>query len=185
MANEQPAQQPGKEAGFVGRQIARWADFVRGPSGIMAGLMALLALMGTGVTLADAAWSRTYWLALVPIYGVLCVIAAWYHTGQFTGSVLRQILHWVSVAAVIALDFTLLGRGEQPAMGAGLSSLLILALGSLLAGIHLEWLFGLVGLLLLAIFAVVSFAQQYVTLAFLVAAGAALIGAAWWALMKR
>ena len=28
------------------------------------------------VTLADAAWARTYWLALVPIFGVMCIIAA-------------------------------------------------------------------------------------------------------------
>jgi hypothetical protein len=165
--------------------IERWSDFVKGPPGIMAGLMAVLALVGTGVTLADASWSGAYWLALVPIYGTLCVIAAWHRTGRFTGSVLRQILHWLSVAAVIALDFTLLRRGEQPALGAGLSSLLILALGSLLAGVHLEWLFGLVGLLLIAIFAVVSLAQQYITVAFLVVVPAALLFAAYWALKKR
>jgi hypothetical protein len=164
--------------------IEGWVDFIKGPSGLLAGLMALLALIGTGVTLADATWASSYWLALVPIYGVLCVFAAWYRHGQFTGTVLRQILHWLSVAAVIALDFTLLRRGEQVSTGAGLSSLLILALGSLLAGIHLEWLFALVGVLLLAIFTVVSFAQQYVTLAFLVAAAAALTFAAYW-VMKR
>jgi hypothetical protein len=165
--------------------IERWIDFVKGPSGVMAGLMAVLALIGTGVTLADASWARAYWLALVPIYGVLCVIAAWYRTGQFTNGVLRQILHWLSVAVVIALDFTLLRRGEQPAVGAGLSSLLILALGSLLAGVHLEWLFGLVGVLLLAIFVVVSMAQQYVTLAFVVVVAAILAFAAYWVTTRR
>jgi hypothetical protein len=164
--------------------IERWAEFVKSPAGIMAGLMALLALAGTAITLADASWARTWWLALVPVYGVLCVISAWYRTGRFTDSVMRQILHWLSVAAVIALDFTLLRRGEQPATGAGLSSLLILALGCLLAGVHLEWLFGLVGLLLLAIFAVVTMAQQYVTLAFLAAAVAGLAFAAYRAVTR-
>jgi hypothetical protein len=181
----QPAQQGAGRPGLIARWVESGVDFVKGPSGIMAGLMALLALVGTGVTLADASWARTYWLALVPIYGVLCVIAAWYRTGQFTGGVLRQILHWLSVGVVIALDFTLLRRGEQPAQAAGLSSLLILALGSLLAGIHLEWLFGLVGLLLLAIFALVSLAQQYITLGFLAAAGAALALAAYWVLKRQ
>ena len=180
MSHTQPPQQGGGGRGL----IEGWVDFIKGPSGIMAGLMALLALIGTGVTLADAAWARSYWLALVPIYGVLCVYAAWHRTGQFSGTVLRQILHWLSVAAAIALDFTLLRRGEQAATGIGLSSLLILALGCLLAGIHLEWLFALVGLLLLAIFAIVSFAQQYVTLAFLIAAAAALLLAAFWALKR-
>ncbi|MBO0765089.1 MAG: hypothetical protein J2P50_10940 [Hyphomicrobiaceae bacterium] len=164
--------------------IERWVDFVKGPSGIMAGLMALLALVGTAINLADASWARAYWLALVPVYGILCVIAAWQRTGQFTGTVLHQVLHWLAVGAAIALDYAFLRRGES-AQGGGLSSLLILALGSLLAGIHLEWLFGLVGLLLLAIFVFVSLAQQYVTVAFLIAAAGALIFAAYRTLRRR
>jgi hypothetical protein len=177
--------QPGAgRPGLIEGWIGRWVDFVKGPPGIMAGVMAVLALVGTGVTVADASWARTWWLSLVPVYGVLCVFAAWYRTGQFTGTVTRQVLHWLSVAAAIALDFSLLRRGEQPATGAGLSSLLILALGCLLAGIHLEWLFALVGLLLLAIFTIVSVAQQYVTIAFLAAAGAGLVLATYWAIRK-
>jgi hypothetical protein len=151
----------------------------------MAGLMALMALIGTGITIADATWARRYWLALVPIYGALCILAAWRTTGQFTGSVLRQVLHWLSVAVAIALDYTLLRRGEQAAVGTGLSSLLILALGCLLAGIHLDWLFALVGLLLLAIFAVVSLANEYATIGFLVVSAAGLLLAAYWALTRK
>jgi hypothetical protein len=184
MSDVEPTGQGAGRPGRIEAWVGRWVDFVKGPPGIMAGLMAFLALVGTGVTLADASWARTWWLCLVPVYGVLCVFAAWRHTGQLTGTVTRQILHWLSVAAAIALDFTLLRRGEQAAPGAGLSSLLILALGCLLAGIHLEWLFALVGLLLLAIFAIVSTAQQYVTIAFLVAAGAALLFAAYSAVRR-
>jgi hypothetical protein len=171
MADTQPDRR-----GYPGQGlIERWVDFARGPSGVMAAVMALLALIGTAVTLADASWARTYWLALVPVYGTLCVLAAWYRTGQLTGSVTRQILHWLSVAAAIALDYAYLrGGGEQSGTGAGLSSLLILALGSLLAGIHLDWLFALVGVLLLGIFLVVMLAHQYVAIAFICAATAAL-----------
>jgi hypothetical protein len=184
MSDVEPPQQGAGRRGLVEGRIGRWADFVRGPPGIMAGVMAFLALVGTGVTVADATWARTYWLSLVPVYGVLCVFAAWYRTGQFTGTVTRQILHWLSVAVAIALDFALLRGGEQAATGTGLSSLLILALGCLLAGIHLEWLFALVGLLLLAIFAIVSTAQQYVTIAFVIAAAAALVFAAYSAIKR-
>jgi hypothetical protein len=165
--------------------IDSMVGFLRGPAGIMAGAMAFLALIGTAVTMADATWARTYWLTLVPIYGALCIGAAWYRTGDFTGTVLRQILHWLSVAVTIALDYTLLGRGEQAAAGTGLSSLLILALGCLLAGIHLEWLFAIVGLLLLAIFAVVSLANEYATIGFLAASALGLLLVAYWALMRR
>jgi hypothetical protein len=186
MSDIEPTQQGSGRRGLIDGWIEGWVDFIKGPAGVMAGIMALLALVGTGVTLADAAWARTYWLALVPVYGVLCVYAAWRRTGQFTGTVLRQAMHWLSVAAAIALDFAYLRRGaEPPGAAAGLSSLLILALGSLLAGIHLDWLFAVVGLLLLAIFLIVGLAHQYVTLAFLVAALAALILVAYWVTRKK
>jgi hypothetical protein len=184
MSDVEPTPQGPAKRGLIEGWISGWVDFVKGPPGIMAGAMAFLALVGTGVTLADASWARTYWLSLVPVYGVLCVFAAWYSTGRFTGSVIRQILHWLSVAVAITLDFALLRRGEQATAGAGLSSLLILALGCLLAGIHLEWLFGLVGLLLLAIFAIVSTAQQYLTIIFLIAAAAVLVLAAYSAIKR-
>src|SRR5215475_6348940 len=148
--------------------IEGWVDFVKGPAGIAAGVMALLALVGTAVTLANASWARTYWLALVPVYGALCVLVAWRRTGQFTGTVLHQVLHWLSVAAAMALDFAYLhDTAEQAATATGLSSLLILALGSVLAGIHLEWLFAVVGVLLALILIVVSLAKQYLIIAFL------------------
>jgi hypothetical protein len=188
MSDPQPPEMPGGEhrgSGALSGPIDSIVGFIRGPAGIMAGLMALLALIGTGITIADATWARTYWFTLVPIYGALCIGMAWYRTGQFAGSVVRQLLHWLSVAVAIAFDYLLLRRGEQAAVGTGLSSLLILALGCMLAGIHLEWLFALVGLLLLGIFTVVSIAQEYVTLAFLVAGVAALVLVAYWALTRR
>jgi hypothetical protein len=137
--------------------------------------MVLLAMVGAAVTLADAAWARTYWLTLVPIFGVMCTIAAWDDTRALDRMVVRQILHWLSVGLAIILDFNFLqGRGEQTAAATGLSSLLILALGCLLAGIHLDWLFAVVGLLLLLMVVLVSIAQEYLALVFL--AGVLVIG---------
>lgn len=153
-------------------------------SKMMAVAMVLLAMVGAAVTLADAAWARTYWVALVPIFGVMCTIAAWDHTRALDRMVVRQILHWLSVGLAIMLDFNFLqARGEQTAAATGLSALLILALGCLLAGIHLDWLFAVVGLLLLLMVVVVSIAQEYLALVFL--AGiliiALLLGAQWFA----
>jgi hypothetical protein len=166
--------------------IEGWVDFVKGPAGIAAGVMALLALVGTAVTLANASWARTYWLILVPIYGALCVYEAWRRTGEFGSMVIRQALHWLSVAAAMILDFVYLhGAGEQTAAATGLSSLLILALGCVLAGIHLEWLFALVGLLLALILILVSLAQQYLTVAFLLAGLAALGFAVYWVMWRK
>src|SRR5262245_6440268 len=61
---------------------------------IMAVAMVVLAMVGAAVTLADAAWARAYWLALVPIFGVMCIIAAWDDARSLDRMVVRQILHW-------------------------------------------------------------------------------------------
>ena len=123
------------------------------------------------MTLADAAWARTYWLTLVPIFGLMCIVAAWKDTADPNRMVVRQTLHWLSVGLAIILDFSFLqGRGEQTAAATGLSSLLILALGCLLAGIHLDWLFAAVGLLLFVMLIIFSIAQEYLVLAFLAGA---------------
>jgi hypothetical protein len=138
---------------------------------VIAVIMTLLAILGAAVTMAEAAWAGRYWLFLVPVYGLLCVITAWYHTGAFSESVGRQILHWLCVGVAITVDSAYLhGSGQQTATATGLTSLLILALGCLLAGVHLEWLFALVGLLLLLIVVIVAAFQEYLTLVFVIGA---------------
>ena len=127
--------------------------------------MIVLALIGAGVTLANVSWAEKYWLWLVPVFGVTCTLAAWMRTGTLDRTVIRQVLHWLAVGVTIAIDFSFFRRsGEQTSITTSLSSMLLLALGCLLAGIHLEWSFALVGLLLLATAIVVAVAQEYMAL---------------------
>jgi hypothetical protein len=128
--------------------------------------MIVLALIGSGATLANVSWAETYWLWLVPVFGVICTAAAWMRTGTLDRTVIRQVLHWLAVGVTIAIDFSFFRRsGEQTSITTSLSSMLLLALGCLLAGIHLEWSFALVGLLLLLATAiVVAVAQEYMAL---------------------
>ena len=127
--------------------------------------MIVLALIGAGATLANVSWAEKYWLWLVPVFGIICTLAAWMRTGTLDRTVIRQILHWVAVGVTIAIDFSFFRRsGEQTSIATSLSSMLLLALGCLLAGIHLEWSFALVGVLLLATAIVVAVAQEYMAL---------------------
>ena len=148
--------------------------------------MTVLAVVGTGVTIADAASARRYWLFLVPVFGIMCIATAWYHYGFSSEKAIRQLLHWAAVGLAIILDFAFLqGSGEQTAAATGLSSLLILALGCLLAGIHLEWTYAIVGLLLFAIFAIVALAQEYLILVTGIGAVLVLIVLAWHVYVRR
>jgi len=149
-------------------------------------VMTVLAVIGTGVTIADAASARRYWLFLVPVFGILCIATAWYHYGFSSEKAIRQLLHWAAVGLAIVLDFAFLqGSGEQTAAATGLSSLLILALGCLLAGIHLEWSYAVVGLLLFAIFTIVALAQEYLILVTGIGALLVLIVLAWHVFTRR
>jgi hypothetical protein len=147
--------------------------------------MVLLALLGVGLSTASKEAASVYWVSLVPVYGLLCVGAAWVRARQGRGiereAVLRQLFHWLGIGAALGLDFYIRGTGEESGTGAGLNALLLLAVGCYLAGVHLEWLFVLVGILLTVALIVVTKAEQYLWLIFLVGAlsVAAMLGLIW------
>jgi len=130
--------------------------------------MVILALIGVGLTMANAAISATYWILMVPIYGLLCVATAWYRSVPGAGAgpslVLRQVFHWLGIGGALGLDFFVRSLGEETDIAAGLNALLLLALGCYLAGVHLERLFIVVGLLLTLTLFVVAKVQEYLWL---------------------
>jgi hypothetical protein len=133
---------------------------------VVAIIMVVLALLGIGLTTTNRAIAPTYWISLVPVYGLLCVAVAWSRVQHGEGGrlVIRQILHWLGIAAALGLDFYIRGTGEETGVAAGFNALLLLALGCFLAGVHLEWLFSLVGLVLALTLIVVVKADQYLWL---------------------
>jgi hypothetical protein len=150
--------------------------------------MVLLALAGVAFTTARYSFALTYWVALVPIFALLCIGTAWARRqgGLGWSEVIRQILHWVGIAVFLALDFLIRGTGEETATAAGLNALLLLALGCFLAGVHLDWLFALVGVLLMLALIVMTKADQYLWVIFVVGGLAvALLLALWWQVHRR
>jgi hypothetical protein len=150
-------------------------------AGSAAAVMVALALIGVGLATADVGFAREYWMALVPIYGLLCVYTAWKRARPNERLVLRQVLHWAAIAAAVGLDFTIGGTGLETQVATGMNALLLLALGCFLAGVHLDWLFVPVGLLLAATVFLVAKADQYLWL--LIIAAALPLGA--WIVAKR
>ena len=139
---------------------------------VVATIMVILALVGVGLTTTYRSVALRYWMTLVPIYGLLCVATAWLRSQQDAtfdfGAVIRQVVHWLGVGAAVALDFYVNSAGEKTGSASGLNALLLLAIGCFLAGVHLQWLFALVGALLaLALICLVK-VDQYLWLIFLV-----------------
>jgi len=148
-------------------------------TGAIALIMVLLALLGVGLATMNALLARNYWITLVPIYGVLCTITAWKRSQQAGAAggrlVLRQVLHWLAIAAAVLLDFAIHGSGVETQLSSGFNALLLLALGCFLAGVHLDWSFSLVGSLLALTLVCAAKAESYLWLLFI--AGVLAIGA--------
>jgi hypothetical protein len=143
--------------------------------------MVVLALLGVGLATAEVRFARDYWMALVPVYGLLCVFTAWKRARPGEQLVLRQLLHWAAIAGAVALDFSIRSTGVETQVASGLNALLLLALGCFLAGVHLDWLFVPVGLLLTLTLFLVAKADQYLWLLLVAAA----LPLAVWIVVKR
>jgi hypothetical protein len=137
-------------------------------------IMVVLALVGVGLSNADPRLVETYWICLVPIYGLLCVAAAWRKASKVYSSkaILTQFLHWLGIALAVGVDYWVRGSSVETGTAAGLNAMLLLALGCYLAGVHLEPLFAVVGVVLSLIIIVVAKFDQYMWLIFVVGAAA-------------
>lgn len=133
-------------------------------------IMVLLALLGVAITTASRAAGPIYWIALVPVYAVLCIAttrARARHAGaegHEAPHLVPQIWHWVGVGVAVVVDFTIRSTGEESGLGAGLNAMLLMALGCYLAGVHFEWLFAIVGVLLTLALIVLMKTDQYIWL---------------------
>jgi general stress protein CsbA len=152
---------------------------------IVAVVMIMLALVGVGLTTANVANAETYWLVLVPLFGFLCIGTAWYR-GRDSGvstrpMIVRQLLHWLGISAAVAVDFFIRRAGAESGESAGLNALLLLAVGCYLAGIHFEWLFAVVGILLTLVLIALTDVDKYLWLIFVIGAllVCALLGGIW------
>jgi hypothetical protein len=152
---------------------------------VVGAVMVVLALLGVGLSSASKSVAPVYWVCLVPIYGLLCLGIAWTRARQderpVGPEVIRQVLHWLGIGVALALDFLVRGTQVETGKAAGFNALLLLALGCYLAGIHLEWVFTLVGVLLSLALIIVTQAEEYIWLIFVVGglAVAAMLAVQW------
>lgn len=114
-------------------------------------VMLTCAFFGVAYTSVSRHAMSIYWMLLVPAYGAVCVAMAWRRTTKATDwqEAALQALHWLAV--LLAMHLALISDMEK-AMSAEASALVllvILALGTATAGLHLRsWAIVIVGLVL-------------------------------------
>jgi hypothetical protein len=130
------------ESGLKGFLIRDWSYIA----------MLFFALLGVALTTVERSLMSFYWLILVPVFGVICVIESWRklrNPEQRIVLVKVQALHWLSVIFAMSLVFTGDMKNALSNEVSALVLLTILSLGTLTASVHINsWRMGLVGLLL-------------------------------------
>lgn len=146
MADPNPtssAAPPTAERGFFKNFFIKQAPYV---------ILLVLALVGVAVTDLSPARSLPYWQAVVPIFGLICIIARWRHVEPGQSHHIRliwtQALHWGAVLLVMRLLFVHDIQKLLDSDITGLVLLYLLALSTFLAGIYLDWRLGVVGFFL-------------------------------------
>lgn len=130
-------------------------------------LAALLLLSVVGMAISDfsAHYGLTYWLWMVPAFAVVCIAVGLRRTGKESGpsTVLigRQVIHWGSLLVAVYVIYLLQSTGRLNREDAGLVTLLILGLTTLLAGVHFDWRLAVLGVLLVATSAAAALVEEF------------------------
>jgi hypothetical protein len=146
MADPNPtssATPPIAERGFFKDFFIKHAPYV---------ILLVLALAGVAVTDLSPPRSLPYWQAVVPVFGLICIITQWRHVEPEQSHHIRliwtQALHWGAVLLVMRLLFVHDIQELLDSDITGLVLLYLLALSTFLAGIYLDWRLSVVGFFL-------------------------------------
>lgn len=152
-------------------------------------ILLVLALVGMAVMQANEDRSWEVWMVLVAIYGIVCTLQTRQRLrleGQPVRHMIRkQILHWgallVAMQVLVFLERTDIIDRDAAADG----SLLLLALACFLAGVHFEWMFIVIGIVLAVMVIVVAKTEQFEMWLIMGAIALAAAGFFFWRLKKR
>ncbi len=114
--------------------------------------MLISAIAGVAYTSVARQAITAYWITLAPFFAAICMFTRWREDeGREVGWRLfrTEVLHWAAVVFAMYLVFVADVRQMMNADASALMVLIILALGTLTAGIHIDsWRISLVGVVL-------------------------------------
>ena len=154
------------------------------------GAVLVLTLVGVAYTSFTKRPTTAYWEFLVPVTGALCIWSGWRSAREKKEEfrlIWTQVAHWLAFFAAMNLLLLPSVQDMVNADATGLAILLLLALGTFVAGVHiLAWevcILGVVMALFVPAIAWIEEAALIVLLALIVLIGAGTMF--WWIGSKR
>jgi hypothetical protein len=137
-------------------------------------VLILLSIIGIGITDYSPQESHRYWFVMVPVFAAACLILEWTRArgkGQKWTTIVRiQLLLWFGLLLAVRLVYLLLQTGRLDNENTGLIILLLLALTTFFAGIHLGWRLLILGIFLGAALIGAAYLEEFVWIFFIIAA---------------
>jgi hypothetical protein len=147
------------------------------PDGIIMILLVLLAIVGIGITDFSPQLSHWYWLAMVVITGIACIVMEWSRArkkGLSATTILKkEVFIWLGVLVAVNLVYFLFHSGRLDSENTGLVILLILALATFLAGLRLDWRLCLLGGVLSGALLLATYLEEFLWIVLMVVLAAA------------
>ncbi len=149
-------------------------------------IIALIALSAIGIGITDISprYGFWYWVIMVPVFGGLSLYTGWSKArsqGISASNVIkRQLLHWIGLLIAIIIVFFLLRAGRFNNTEAGLTALLLLAFTTFLAGVHFDWRYMIVGIILGAAVVGAALVQQLLWIIIIPIVAAIILIVIWW-----
>ena len=153
--------------------------------------VAMLALAVGGLVLTSFRGPTThfYWMALAPAYALIVVISGWRHAETGAARLqlaVTQALHWLAFVGAMWLMFLPEVRGVDSDNAISLTLLILLALGTFVAGVHARaWRICVVGVFLGAAVPAVAWVQESAMLLLVSALLVAAAGFVLWLMWRR
>jgi len=134
--------------------------------GLIFAILMFLSILGVGIADALERTSHWYWTLMVPVFFGFCLYLEWQASKDSEESlktiILKQVQHWLGLLAGFYLTFFLREIGSLDNQTTGLILLLLLAVGTFMAGVQMGWLFKLLGIFLGLCLILVAYMEHYV-----------------------
>jgi hypothetical protein len=151
--------------------------------------MLVLAVGGIVLTSFRGPTTYFYWMALAPIYALIVIASGWrqLETGAARMRlVMTQALHWAAFLGAMWLMFLPEVGGVVNLNATSLTLLILLALGTFVAGVHAAvWRISAVGVFLALSVPAVAWVQESAMLLLIGALLLILVGVAFWWMWRR
>ena len=148
-------------------------------------LVLILTLLGVAYTSFLKQPIMSYWLLLAPVIGLLCVGYGWSRANEKSARlqlIWAQVLHWA--AFLLVMNMALLADAQRilNASATGLAILMLLALGTFTAGVHvLSWQVCFLGMIMALCVPAAAWIEASALMVVLVSAAVLGIGVVlWW-----